>query len=109
MNNKDWFLFRESETQFAILDKKGKELFVGKGLIPKQNDVQYHYLGADLQFISIKSGNFTTIYNFKGEQVGDKPIPSDVPIKVSLIDAYNKLLIYTYSAGKLQTWSLKIR
>ena len=109
VNNKDWFLFRESETQFAILDKKGKELFVGKGLIPKQNDVQYHYLGADLQFISIKSGNFTTIYNFKGEQVGDKPIPSDVPIKVSLIDAYNKLLIYTYSAGKLQTWSLKIR
>jgi len=108
-NLKDWLLFRESETQFAILDKKGKELFVGQGLIPDQNNVQYHYLGADLQFISIKSGNYTTIYNFKGEQIGDKPIPSEVPIKVSLVDAYNKLLIYTYANGTLQTWSLKIR
>ncbi len=109
VNMHDWLLFRESETQFAILDKNGKELFAGKGLIPEQNNVQYHFLGADIQFISIKSGSFTTLYNLKGEQVGDKPIPSETPIKISLVDAYNKLLIYTYSNGKLQTWSLKIR
>jgi hypothetical protein len=107
--NRDWILFRESETQFAILDKKGAELFVGQDLVPDQKNIQYHFLGADIQFISIKSGPFTTLYNLKGEQIGDKPIPSEVPIKVSLVDSYNKLLIYTYSNEKLQTWSLKIR
>ncbi len=107
--NRDWLLFRESETQFAILDKKGTELFVGQDLVPDQKNVQYHSLGSDIQFISIKSGPFTTLYNLKGEQIGDKPIPSEVPIKVSLVDSYNKLLIYTYSGRKLQTWSLKIR
>ncbi|TAG75810.1 MAG: hypothetical protein EAZ26_00135, partial [Runella slithyformis] len=64
---------------------------------------------ADVQFLSIKSGNFTTLYRLNGQQLGDKPIPSDIPIRVSLVEGYNKLLIHSYANKKLQTWSLKIR
>jgi hypothetical protein len=108
-NNRDWILLRESATQYAILDKKGKELFAAKGLIPDRNNFEYHFLGADVQFLSIKSGNFTTLYRLNGQQLGDKPIPSDIPIRVSLVEGYNKLLIHSYANKKLQTWSLKIR
>jgi hypothetical protein len=107
--NRDWILLRESETQYAILDKNGKELFGAKGLIPDRNNFQYHFLGADVQFLSVKSGNFTTLYNLNGTQLGDKPIPSEIPIRVSLVEGYNKLLIYSYANKKLQTWSLKLR
>ncbi len=108
-NNRDWILFRESETQFAVLDKQGKELFSAQGLIPYRNNVQYHFLGSEVKFLSVKSGNFTTLYDLKGNQIGDKPIPSDLPIRVNLIEGYNKLLIHTYANKKLQTWSLKFR
>lgn len=108
-NNRDWIMLRESETQYAILDKKGKELFAAKGLIVDRNNFQYHFLGADVQFLSIKSGDFTTFYKLNGDQLGDKPIPSEIPVRVSLVEGYNKLLIYSYANKKLQTWSLKIR
>ena len=107
--NRDWLLLRESETQYAVLDKKGNELFGAKGLIPDQNNFQYHFLGTDLRFFSIKSGNFTTLYKLNGDKLGDKPIPSEIPVRVSLVEGYNKLLIYSYANKKLQTWSLKIR
>ncbi|MCP1384377.1 hypothetical protein [Runella salmonicolor] len=109
INNRDWILFRESETQFAVLDKQGKELFSAQGLIPFRNDVQYHFLGSEVKFLSVKSGNFTTLYNLNGTQIGDKPIPSEIPIRVNLVEGYNKLLIHSYANKKLQTWSLKIR
>ena len=109
INNRDWILFRESETQFAVLDKQGKELLSAQGLIPFRNDVQYHFLGSEVKFLSVKSGNFTTLYNLNGTQIGDKPIPSEIPIRVNLVEGYNKLLIHSYANKKLQTWSLKIR
>ncbi|MCU0339303.1 MAG: hypothetical protein MUE30_05430 [Spirosomaceae bacterium] len=108
-NVRDWILFRESESQFTVLDKKGNELFTARGLIPDQKNVQYHFLGADMKFLSIKSGSFTTLYDLKGNQIGDKPIPSEIPIRISYVEGYSKLLIYGYSNKKLQTWSLKIR
>lgn len=108
-NNRDWILFRESETQFAVLDKKGRELFAAKGLIPDKNKVQYHFLNSEVKFLSVKSGNFTTLYDLKGNQIGDKPFPSEIPVRISLVDGYNKLLVYSYANKKLQTWSLKIR
>ncbi|MFN4146106.1 MAG: hypothetical protein ACK4GN_09810, partial [Runella sp.] len=39
-NNRDWILFRESQTQFALLNKNGQELFSAKGLVPDKNNVQ---------------------------------------------------------------------
>ncbi|MEZ4901474.1 MAG: hypothetical protein R2822_06785 [Spirosomataceae bacterium] len=108
-NNRDWILFRESDTQFAILDKKGNELFSAKGLIADQKNVQYHFLSAEIKFLSVKSGNFTTLYDLKGNQIGDKPFPSEIPLRISLVEGYNKLLIQGYANKKLQTWSLKLR
>jgi hypothetical protein len=78
-NNRDWILFRESETQFAVLDKRGNELFSAKGLVENQNQVQYHFLSSEVKFLSVKSGNYTTLYDLKGNQIGDKPFPSEIP------------------------------
>ncbi|MFN8346783.1 MAG: hypothetical protein U0X91_17410 [Spirosomataceae bacterium] len=109
VNNRDWILFRESETRFAVLDKRGKELFSAKGLVEDQNQVQYHFLSSEVKFLSVKSGNYTTLYDLKGNQIGDKPIPGELPVRVSLVEGYNKLLIYSYANKKIQIWSLKIR
>ncbi len=108
-NNRDWLLFRESETQFAVLDKKGNELFSAKGLIAAKNQVQYHYLSSEVKFLSVKSGNYTTLYDLKGYQIGDKPFPSEYPVRINLVEGYNKLLIYGFANKKIQVWSLKLR
>lgn len=108
-NNRDWLLFRESKTQFAVLDKEGHELFSAKGLVESRNQVQYYYLSSEVKFLSVKSGNYTTLYDLKGYQIGDKPFPSEFPVRINLIEGYNKLLIYGYANKKIQIWSLKLR
>ncbi len=107
-NSLDWILTRTTSTKTAILDKEGNELFEIKDIQPNSK-IQYSFFGTDNRFISIKSGNFTTIFDLKGKRLGDKAIPSEIPVDVTYQPNYYKLLIFSKFESKIQVWSIKLR
>ncbi|MPR36667.1 hypothetical protein [Salmonirosea aquatica] len=107
-NALDWLLIRSSDTRVSILDKEGTELFQ-IGNISPNSTLQYHYFGVDNRFISINSGGYTSIFDLSGRRLGDKPIPSEVPVRLSYQASYYKIFIFGRSAGKYQAWTIKIR
>ncbi len=107
-NSLDWLMVRRSLSKVAILDKQGEVLFEIVNLRPGFT-VQYHFFGSDNRFISVKSGNYTSVFDFHGKILGDKPIPSIRPVSVIYQAAFYKLLIFSQSPGKIQTWSIKLR
>jgi len=107
-NSLDWLLLRASDTRAAILNQEGEELFEIENIAPN-SVLQYHYFGVDNRFISISSGGYTSIFDLTGRRLGDKSIPSELPVKVSYQPAYYKIFIFARQAGKYQTWTIKIR
>lgn len=107
-NSLDWLLLRVSNTRAAILNQDGNELFEIENIAPK-SVLQYHYFGVDNRFISISSGGYTSLFDLTGRRLGDKPIPSELPVKISYQPSYYKIFIFARQAGKYQTWTIKIR
>jgi len=104
----DWILVRSSASRVAILTKDGNELFTIKDLMPN-SAIQYHFFGVDNRFITIGSGNYTTIFDMTGKRLGDKAIPSEMPVQVTYQPGYYKLLVFSRSEAKIQVWSIKLR
>ena len=107
-NSLDWILVRSAFSKTAILTKEGEELFEIKDIQPKPV-IQYHFFGVDNRFITIGSGNYTTIFDMSGKRLGDKPIPSEMPVQLTYQPGYYKLLIFSRSEKKIQVWSIKLR
>ncbi|WP_025761254.1 hypothetical protein [Dyadobacter tibetensis] len=107
-NSLDWLLIRSTGSRTAILDKEGRELFEIKDILPN-SDIQYHFFGVDNRFISIKSGNYTTLFDMRGKRLGDKAIPSELPVRLTYQPGFYKLLIFSRSENKIQVWSIKLR
>ena len=107
-NSLDWILVRSAFSRTAILTKEGEELFEIKDILP-ESDIQYHFFGVDNRFITIRSGNYTTVFDMTGKRLGDKPIPSEMPVQLTYQPGYYKLLIFSKSEKKIQVWSIKLR
>jgi hypothetical protein len=107
-NSLDWVLVRTSRSKVAIITKDGNELFTIKDIMPNVV-IQYHYFGVDNRFISIASGNYSTIFDMNGRRLGDKAIPSEMPVQLTYQPGYYKLLIFSRSEKKIQVWSIKLR
>ncbi len=107
-NALDWILTRSTRTKTAILDKEGNELFEIKDIQPNST-IQYHFFGVDNRFISIKSGSFSSLFDLSGKRLGDKAIPSELPIEVTYQPGYYKLLLFSKFESKIQVWSIKLR
>ena len=108
VNSLDWLLLRVSNTRAAILNQQGEEIFEIENIAPNAV-LQYHYFGVDNRFISISSGGYTSIFDLTGRRLGDKPIPSELPVGISYQASYYKIFIFAREAGKYQTWTIKIR
>ncbi|KAA0989365.1 DUF3352 domain-containing protein [Dyadobacter aurulentus] len=107
-NSLDWILVRSVNSKIAIISKDGKELFEIKDILPN-SVIQYHFFGVDNRFITIKSGNYTTVFDMSGKRLGDKAIPSEMPVRLTYQPGYYKLLIFSRSEKKIQVWSVKLR
>ncbi len=107
-NSLDWLLLRTTATRAALLNKAGNEIFEIQDIAPG-SVIQYHYFGVDNRFISVSSGGYTSIFDMTGRRLGDKPIPSEVPIRLSYQAAYYKVFIFGRNEGKYQAWTIKIR
>ncbi|MGM9508635.1 hypothetical protein ACS5NO_12950 [Larkinella sp. GY13] len=109
VNQNGYVLLRTSDTEAAILDRKGNSLFEVRGLRPGQTTIRYHILGSGVNLISVKSGNFTTIYDLAGRPVGDRPIPGNFPVELQFSATRNKLFVYSTDNKAVQIWSVKLR
>jgi hypothetical protein len=107
-NSMDWILVRSAASKTAILTKEGEELFEIKDILPNST-IQYHFFGVDNRFITIQSGNYTTVFDMTGKRLGDKAIPSEIPVQLTYQPGYYKLLIFSRSEKKIQVWSIKLR
>jgi hypothetical protein len=107
-NSLDWILIRSLNSKTAIITKEGKDLFEIKDILPN-SVIQYHFFGVDNRFITIKSGNYTTVFDMTGKRLGDKAIPSEMPVQLTYQPGYSKLLIFSRSEKKIQVWSVKLR
>ncbi|MCF0060796.1 hypothetical protein MUK70_16270 [Dyadobacter chenwenxiniae] len=107
-NSLDWILIRSVNSKTAIITKDGKDLFEIKDILPNPV-IQYHFFGVDNRFITIKSGNYTTVFDMAGKRLGDKAIPSEMPVQLTYQPGYYKLLIFSRSEKKIQVWSVKLR
>ena len=92
-----------------MLDRRGNQVFEVRGLVPNQTTIRYHVLGSSINLISVKSGNFTTLYDLNGKTVGDRPIPSQYPVELQFSALRNKLYVYSSTEKTLQIWSIKLR
>ncbi|GAB3339297.1 hypothetical protein GCM10027299_52130 [Larkinella ripae] len=109
VNQNGYLLLRTSDTEAAVLDRNGKSLFEVRGLRPGQTLIRYHILGSGVNLISVKSGNFTTLYNLTGRPVGDRPIPGQYPVELQFSPTRNKLFVYSTDSKAVQIWSVKLR
>ncbi|MCE7069964.1 hypothetical protein LZG74_06600 [Dyadobacter sp. CY327] len=107
-NSLDWILIRSLNSKTAIITKDGNDLFEIKDILPN-SIIQYHFFGVDNRFITIKSGSYTTVFDMTGKRLGDKAIPSEMPVQLTYQPGYYKLLIFSRSEKKIQVWSIKLR
>ncbi|TLV01223.1 DUF3352 domain-containing protein [Dyadobacter luticola] len=107
-NSLDWILVRSVNSKTAIITKEGRDLFEIKDILPNST-IQYHFFGVDNRFITIKSGSYTTVFDMSGKRLGDKAIPSEMPVQLTYQPGYYKLLIFSRSEKKIQVWSVKLR
>lgn len=107
-NSLDWILVRSVNSKTAIITKDGRDLFEIKDILPNAT-IQYHFFGVDNRFITIKSGGYTTVFDMNGKRLGDKAIPSEMPVQLTYQPGYYKLLIFSRSEKKIQVWSIKLR
>ncbi|SEI41718.1 hypothetical protein SAMN05216327_101391 [Dyadobacter sp. SG02] len=107
-NSLDWILVRSVNSKTAIITKDGRELFEIKDILPNAA-IQYHFFGVDNRFITIKSGSYSTVFDMNGKRLGDKAIPSEMPVQLTYQPGYYKLLIFSRSEKKIQVWSIKLR
>lgn len=105
----NWLLLRTTDTETALLDQQGVQRLDIRGLKPGESVVRYHRFGTGIELISIKSGNFTTIYTPEGRKVGDLPIPSDFPVSLQFDDRTNELYILSGINKAVQLFSIRIR
>ena len=104
-----WLLMRTSDTEAAILDQQGNNRFAVQGLKPGQTSIRYHRLGGGIDLISIKSGNYTTLYTLNGQRVGDRAIPGDFPVVLQFDEGTNELYVLTGVEKAVQLFSIRLR
>jgi hypothetical protein len=106
-NNLDWLLLRQTTGKAAVLSKEGNEIFEIVSLKPNFS-LKYHYFGSDNRFISVVSGGMLSIFDFKGNRIGDTPIPCQGALGITYQSAKRELNVFSQVERKIQIWAIKL-
>ena len=104
-----YVLLRSTDTDVAVLDAEGNRLFELRTLSPGDTHIQYHRLGAGVEVLAVKSGNFTTLYTLNGERIGDRPIPSLFPVTLQYDAQTNELYVVSSIQKAVQLFTIRLR
>lgn len=105
----NWLLLRTTDTEVTVLDQHGQPKFDVRALQSGRNNVRYHRLGAGIELISVKSGNFTVLYDLNGHVLNDRPIPSDFPVALQFDERTNELYVLSGAQQAVLLFSIRLR
>ena len=108
-NHKDWLIARRTPTSLMISNKQGNPVLEIGSTNFMQSQLRYFDLGNDLRFIAIFDGKNNTLFNLKGQMLGDKPLPASALPAISYSEAYNKLFIYNTNQTRFEVWTVKLK
>ena len=74
-----------------------------------KSQLRYFDLGNDLRLIAIFDGKNNTVFDIKGNTVGDKPLKASSLPAISYSEAYNKLFVYNPNKTRFEVWTVKLK
>jgi hypothetical protein len=66
-------------------------------------------LGSDVKIITVYDGFTNTIFDTRGNQLGNKSLPATALPATTYSEAYNKLFVYNPNKTRLEIWTIKIK
>ncbi len=108
-NRRDWFIVRRTPTSLVIFNKQGNSVIKIESTNFIKSQLRYFDLGNDLRLIAIFDGKNNTVFDIKGNTVGDKPLKASGLPAISYSEAYNKLFIYNPNKTRFEVWTVKLK
>ncbi len=108
-NCKDWFIVRRTPTSLVVFNKQGNSVIKIESTNFMKSQLRYFDLGNDLRIIAVFDGKNNTVFDIKGNTVGDKPLPASGLPAISYSEAYNKLFIYNPNKTRFEVWTVKLK
>jgi hypothetical protein len=108
-NCKDWFIVRRTPTSLVIFNKQGNSVIKIESTNFMKSQLRYFDLGNDLRLIAVFDGKNNTLFDIKGNNLGDKPLPASSLPAISYSEAYNKLFVYNPNKTRFEVWTVKLK
>ena len=108
-NRRDWFIVRRTPTSLVVFNKQGNSVIKIESTNFMKSQLRYFDLGNDLRLIAIFDGKNNTVFDIKGNTVGDKPLKASGLPAISHSEAYNKLFIYNPNKTRFEVWTVKLK
>lgn len=108
-NQKDWLVLRRTPTSLVVFNKQGYSVISIGSTNFMKSQLKYFDLGNDLRVIAVFDGKNNTIFDLKGNTIGDKPLPASALPAISYSEAYNKLFIYNPNKSIFEVWTVKLK
>jgi hypothetical protein len=108
-NHKDWFVVRRTPTSLVVFNKQGQSVIRIESTNFMKSQLKYFDLGNDLRVIVVFDGKNNTLFDLKGNTIGDKPLQASSLPAISYAEAYNKLFIYNPNKTRFEVWSVKLK
>ncbi len=108
---RDWIIYRTDSRSIGILDKNGSLLFETVSHPTGKQYVQYHNFGSGLRVVSVTyaATKQTFLYTLNGTLIGNEAFSNQLPIALMYSDIYDKLLIHSVMARKVEARTVKVR
>ncbi len=111
LNQTDYLVLGTTDTEASVLSQTGQFRFDVRTLKAGQTLLRYHRLGAGVAILSVKSGDYTTLFdlNANGRLIGDRPIPGRFPVTIQFDENTNQLYILTAVDKSVQLYTIRLR
>ncbi len=111
LNQTDYLVLGTTDTEVSVLSQTGQFRFYVRTLKAGQTVLRYHRLGAGVSILSVKSGDYTTLFdlNANGKLIGDRPIPGRFPVTIQFDELSNQLFILTAVDKSVQLYTIRLR
>jgi hypothetical protein len=111
LNQTDYLVLGTTDTEASVLNQTGGFRFDVRTLRAGQTLLRYHRLGAGVAVLSVKSGEFTSLYdlNTNGRLIGDRPVPGRFPVTIQFDELTNQLYILTAVNKSVQLYTVRLR
>jgi hypothetical protein len=108
-NRRDWFIVRRTPTSLVIFNKQGNSVIKIESTNFMKSQLRYFDLGNDLRLIAVFDGKNNTIFDIKGNNIGDKSLKASSLPAISYSEAYSKLFIYNPNKTHFEVWTVKLK